>query len=391
MAKNNRNICIFGSTGSIGTNALSVIDNLRSRGIEFNVVCLTAGKNIEKLSEQVKKYSPKTVVIEDHNAYEEFKSRYSFDGLEILSGTVEIVNIAREGTYDLAISSLSGMSGLSPTLSALESGRDVALANKETLVSAGHLVNELTHKSGAMVYPIDSEHSAILQCLIGEDKGSVSKVVLTASGGPFLESSIQEMKTATIDGALNHPNWKMGKKITIDSATMMNKGLEVIEAKWLYDLDPDQIDVIIHPQSIVHSFVEFKDGSVKAQLGVPDMRIPIQYALTYPAREHSDFPRIDFRTLNSLEFRQPDLEKFRCLEFAYRSLELGRSYPAVVNSSNEAAVGLFLEGKIGFMQIPEIIEEQLMKHGGEDLKNSESIIELSKSIFAEINGTYSYA
>lgn len=391
MAKNNRNICIFGSTGSIGTNALSVIDNLRSRGIEFNVVCLTAGKNIEKLSEQVKKYSPKTVVIEDHNAYEEFKSRYSIDGLEILSGTVEIVNIAREGTYDLAISSLSGMSGLSPTLSALESGRDVALANKETLVSAGHLVNELTHKSGAKVYPIDSEHSAILQCLIGEDKGSVSKVVLTASGGPFLESSIQEMKTATIDGALNHPNWKMGKKITIDSATMMNKGLEVIEAKWLYDLDPDQIDVIIHPQSIVHSFVEFKDGSVKAQLGVPDMRIPIQYALTYPAREHSDFPRIDFRTLNSLEFRQPDLEKFRCLEFAYRSLELGRSYPAVVNSSNEAAVGLFLEGKIGFMQIPEIIEEQLMKHGGEDLKNSESIIELSKSIFAEINGTYSYA
>ncbi len=384
MKRSENKICIFGSTGSIGSNTLSVIDSLNLNGKELSVRYLTAGKNIHCLAEQVRKYSPEAVVIENESAYSEFQSDYSFKGLEVLCGTKELVQLASEGNYDLAISSLTGFSGLQPTLAALLTGKNVALANKETLVSAGHLVARIISETGSGIYPIDSEHSAILQCIMGEDKESIQKVVLTASGGPFLNASPEEIRDTTVESALNHPNWKMGKKITIDSATMMNKGLEVIEAKWLYELESEQIEVIIHPQSIVHSFVEFKDGSVKAQLGVPDMRIPIQFALTYPNRVESDYPRIDFRQLSRLEFSEPDLDKFRCLKIAYDVMKNAQSYPAVMNSSNEAAVNLFLEGKIGFMQIPEIIEEQLQNHIPEEIESAEQIIELDRKVISQI-------
>ena len=323
-------------------------------------------------------------MIEDKIAFDEFRSEYFFEGLEVLLGKNELVKLASDGAYDLAVSSLTGFSGLEPTLAALSSGKNVALANKETLVSAGHLVNKIVSVTGSRVYPIDSEHSAILQCILGEEQNNIHKVVLTASGGPFLNSSIDEVRSTTVEMALSHPNWKMGRKITIDSATMMNKGLEVIEAKWLYDLSPNQIEVIIHPQSIVHSFVEFNDGSVKAQLGIPDMRIPIQFALTYPGRVVSDFPRINFREMSTLEFSQPDLEKFKCLSIAYEAMESAKSYPSVMNSSNEAAVNLFLEGRIGFMDIPKIIEIQLEKHVPEEIESAEQIIELDRRINEDV-------
>ncbi len=384
MKRSENKICIFGSTGSIGSNTLSVIDNLNLNGKKLSVRYLTAGKNIHCLADQVRKYSPETVVIENESAYFEFRSDYSFEGLEVLCGKEELVELASAGDYDLAISSLTGFSGLQPTLAAILAGRNVALANKETLVSAGNLVARMLSERGSRIYPIDSEHSAILQCIMGEDKESIQKVILTASGGPFLNSSLGEIENTSIESALNHPNWKMGKKITIDSATMMNKGLEVIEARWLYDLNVKQIEVVIHPQSIVHSFVEFTDGSVKAQLGVPDMKIPIQFALTYPNRVVSDYPRIDFRQLGKLEFSEPDLEKFKCLKIAYDALENAKSYPAVMNSSNEAAVNLFLEGKIRFTQIPEIIEEQLQNHIPEEIESAEQIIELDRKVTSQI-------
>ncbi|MBK6505376.1 MAG: 1-deoxy-D-xylulose-5-phosphate reductoisomerase [Ignavibacteria bacterium] len=384
MRRNETKICILGSTGSIGSNTLSVIDNLVLNGKELSVKYLSAGKNIHKLAEQIRKYSPEAVVIEDKIAFDEFRSEYFFEGLEVLLGKNELVKLASDGAYDLAVSSLTGFSGLEPTLAALSSGNNVALANKETLVSAGHLVNKIVSVTGSRVYPIDSEHSAILQCILGEEQNNIHKVVLTASGGPFLNSSIDEVRSTTVEMALSHPNWKMGRKITIDSATMMNKGLEVIEAKWLYDLSPNQIEVIIHPQSIVHSFVEFNDGSVKAQLGIPDMRIPIQFALTYPGRVVSDFPRINFREMSTLEFSQPDLEKFKCLSIAYEAMESAKSYPSVMNSSNEAAVNLFLEGRIGFMDIPKIIEIQLEKHVPEEIESAEQIIELDRRINEDV-------
>lgn len=384
MRKSEKRICIFGSTGSIGRNTLSVIDNLVSNGKDLKLQYLTAGRNARLLCEQIEKYRPEAVVIEDEASYHELRNCISAGSTEVLCGNEELLNIAAGGDYDLAVSSVSGFSGLAPTLRALKSGKNVALANKETLVSAGHLVDKILSANGTSIYPIDSEHSAILQCIAGEDRNSISKVVLTASGGPFLYSTREEMEAGTPERALEHPNWRMGKKITIDSATMMNKGLEVIEAKWLYGLDLEQIEVIIHPQSIVHSFVEFHDGSVKAQLGVPDMKIPIQYALTYPERISSDFPRIDFTALSGLQFMNPDPDKFKCLSIAYDAMRSGESYPAVLNSSNEAAVRLFLEGKIGFMQIPDIIRQQLDDHVPENLEEPEEIIELDRRVNEDV-------
>ncbi len=384
MLRQEKNICIFGSTGSIGNNTLHVVENLQRNGRHLNVRYLTAGKNYRKLAQQVEAFSPEAVVIEDTNAYQDFKNEFRFEGLEVMCGRQELLNLSSNGDYELAVSSLSGLSGLSPTLSALKSGKNVALANKETLVSAGHLVKELQSSENVMLYPIDSEHSAILQCILGEESRNVDKVVLTASGGPFLNWSVKDIKNSKVSDALKHPNWQMGRKITIDSATMMNKGLEVIEAKWLYSLTTEQIQVIIHPQSIVHSFVEFSDGSVKAQLGVPDMRIPIQFALTYPERVSSDFPRMDFSTLSALEFQQPDTEKFRCLALAYEAAESGQSYPAVLNSANEAAVELFLNGKISFIDIVTIVQESLENHNPVNLKTAEEIVELDRQIRNEI-------
>lgn len=384
MNKFSKKVSIFGSTGSIGCNSLEVIDNLQNNGYDIEVVYLTTNTKIDELAIQIKKYSPKAVAVQDKEAFDKFKSKYFFRNIELLSGKSGILELASRSDYDLLISAMVGFSGLEPTIEAIKSGKDIALANKETLVVAGKLVNDLSAKYNCKLLPIDSEHSAILQCLIGEDKNSISKLILTASGGPFLNKSVKEIANTSVEKALAHPNWKMGNKITIDSATLMNKGLEVIEAKWLFDISVNSIEVLIHPESIIHSLVEFYDGSVKAQLGVPDMKIPIQYALTYPARARSDFPKIDFLINKSLTFEKPDLEKFKCLKIAYEVLKSGGTYPVVMNAANEIAVDLFLKEKIKFLKIPEIIEAQLEKHENQNEYSLEDIIEIDKITRAEI-------
>ncbi|MEO6694027.1 MAG: 1-deoxy-D-xylulose-5-phosphate reductoisomerase [Ignavibacteria bacterium] len=380
MTKNLKRVCITGSTGSIGCNTLEVIDNLHNHNICIEVLYLTTNKRIDILASQIKKYSPKSVVILNENAAENFKVQYNFKDLEILKGYQGLIEIVSRNDYDLLINGLVGFSGLKPTIIAIESGKDVALANKESLVVAGKLVNELLKKHNTKLLPIDSEHSAILQCLIGENKDSVRKLILTASGGPFRNKSLTEIKDISVEEALCHPNWKMGNKITIDSATLMNKGLEVIEAKWLFDKNENEIEVLIHPQSIVHSMVEFRDGSIKAQLGVPDMKIPIQYALTYPDRISSDYVRMDFNKMNMLTFESPDFTKFRCLKIAYDVLKAGGTYAVVLNAANEIAVDLFLKEKIKFLQIPEMIESQLSMHNNSETCSLEDIIDLDMMI-----------
>jgi 1-deoxy-D-xylulose-5-phosphate reductoisomerase len=296
----------------------------------------------------------------------------------VLNDYSDLLQIIRENDYEILINSLVGFAGLNPTIEALKSGKKVALANKESMVVAGKLINSLIKKHNSKLLPIDSEHSAILQCLEGEKENKVSKVYLTASGGPFRNFSREEMRTVNIEQALNHPNWKMGKKITIDSATLMNKGLEIIEAKWLFDFPSELIEVLIHPQSIIHSMIEFSDGSIKAQLGVPDMKVPIQYALTYPYRVKSDFQKMDFSVYNKLTFEKPDIDKFECLKLAYESLNNDGTYTIVLNASNEIAVNLFLENKIGFMDIPKIIRNSLEKHKSVNNFELEDIIEIDK-------------
>jgi 1-deoxy-D-xylulose-5-phosphate reductoisomerase len=296
----------------------------------------------------------------------------------VLNQYTDLLQIIRENDYDILINSLVGFAGLNPTIEALKSGKNVALANKESMVVAGKLINSLIKKYNSKLLPIDSEHSAILQCLEGEKENKVSKVYLTASGGPFRNFSRDEMITVSIEQALNHPNWKMGKKITIDSATLMNKGLEIIEAKWLFDFPSELIEVLIHPQSIIHSMIEFSDGSIKAQLGVPDMKVPIQYALTYPNRVKSDFQKMDFSIYNTLTFEKPDIDKFECLKLAYESLNNEGTYTIVLNAANEIAVNLFLENKIGFMDIPKIIRNSLEKHKSVNNFELEDIIEIDK-------------
>lgn len=350
-----KRISILGSTGSIGRQTLDVIEELNS---DYIINYLTVNKNIDLLEEQIIKYQPKGIVISDKEMYDHFKKTSSFKG-KILFGKKGLIEAMQTEKNDLVISALVGFSGVEPTLAAIKSGSDVALANKETLVSAGSVITSEAHKNNVKIIAVDSEHSAILQCLAGENESEIEKLVLTASGGPFRETSIDEFKYLTVKQALNHPNWSMGSKITIDSATMMNKGFEVIEAYWLFDVNQKQIDVVVHPQSIIHSMVQFIDGSVKAQLGLPDMRIPISYALNFPKRFKYNFPRMDITKIGSLTFEKPDLNRFRCLEIAYHSLELGGNAPAIVNAANEVAVSLFLEEKINFNQISELIDNVL--------------------------------
>lgn len=357
-----RRVCILGSTGSIGCNSLKVIDNLNKNGYNTYAAYLTTNSNIDELASQVNAFKPKGVVIQDESSCKNFLSKYNFSNLEVLPGRNGLKEIASRNDYDVLINALVGFSGFELTALAIQEGKVIALANKETLVAGGQLISDLLKKFNTKLIPIDSEHSAILQCLIGESENEISRIILTASGGPFLNKSLEEIRNTTVENALAHPNWKMGNKITIDSSTMMNKGLEVIETKWLFDIDPEKIEVVIHPQSIIHSMVEFSDGSVKAQLGVPDMKIPIQYSLTYPARVKSDYPKIDFTQNISLTFEEPDLEKFSCLKIAYSVLRSGGTYAAVMNTANEVAVDLFLKNKIKFYQIPEIIESSLEKH-----------------------------
>ena len=384
-----KTISILGSTGSIGNNSLKVIDSLLINGYDIAIKYLTTNTRIDELAVQIEKYSPAGVVIQDKEAYADFKYRYNFDNLEILTGKEGLLEISKRDDYNFLINALVGFSGLEPTLEAIKSKKDIALANKESLVIAGKIITELLKENKTKLFPIDSEHSAILQCLAGEDSGSVNKLILTASGGPFRNKSIEEIRNASIESALSHPNWKMGKKITIDSATMMNKGLEVIEAKWLFDICADNIEVLIHPESIIHSMVEFVDGSIKAQLGIPDMKIPIQYSLTYPERITSDFPKMDFKNIRNLNFEDPDLDKFRCLGIAYEVLKQEGTYPAVMNAANEIAVDLFLKNKINFHQIPEIIETELNSHNSTDELSIELIKDIDSNTRKNISNRFS--
>lgn len=369
-----KNISILGSTGSIGVQTLQVIE--KSNGL-FNVLYLTTNKKIDLLAEQVSKFKPKAVVINDYESFIEFKKRYSFE-VEVLFGEEGLLRAASDSENELVVSALVGFSGVAPTMAALQSGKNVALANKETLVAAGQFISEISRKNNAKIIAIDSEHNAIIQCLLGEDIGKVEKIILTASGGPFLNSDHNSFETVQISEALAHPRWSMGKKISIDSATLMNKGFEVIEAHWLFHLSAEQIQVVIHPESIVHSLVQFVDGSIKAQLGPQDMRIPISFALNYPERFEYDFPRLDLIKIRSLNFYEPDTKKFPCLQYAYDALQIGGTAPTVLNAANETAVENFLSGKISFAAIPKCIAFALDRVQNISNPTIEDIFEIDK-------------
>lgn len=353
-----RNIAILGSTGSIGRSALEVISNHPDR---FRVTYLTANRNVELLKEQINHFRPKGIVLLEGSQVSVLRSSID-EETEILVGEEGLREVVQRTDVDLVLNALVGFAGLKPTLYAIEAGKHIALANKETLVVAGDIIMRKVRERGVRLLPIDSEHSAILQCLRGENIAEVDRLILTASGGPFLNLDKDQFRTITVEQALNHPTWRMGNKITIDSATLMNKGLEVIEAFWLFGLPPEKIEVVIHPQSIIHSMVEFADGSIKAQLGIPDMKLPIQYALMYPERPAAAHRRLDFETLRQMTFQKPDTGKFRCLALAFRALDAGGTMPAVLNAANEIAVQLFLERRISFDTIPTMIEEAMAAH-----------------------------
>jgi len=349
-------VTILGASGSIGVQTLDVISKLDL----FEINYLTVNSRTDILELQIAEFNPRGVVITDEKAYKDFRKSNSFKG-EILFGNEGLIQAASDTDNDLLVSALVGFSGLIPTLEAIKNGINVALANKETLVAAGKIFTKLAKEKNVKIFPIDSEHNALLQCIVGEDIESVEKMILTASGGPFINTPIEHFEKLTVNEALNHPNWKMGSKITIDSATMMNKGFEVIEAHWLYDISVADIEVVVHPQSIVHSLVQFTDGSVKAQLGMPDMRIPISYALTFPKRLKYDFPRLNLSEISRLDFYQPDNIKFRCLDLAYNALRISGNAPAVLNAANEITVDAFLNNHIGFNDIALINQTMLDK------------------------------
>ena len=345
-----KQIAILGSTGSIGTQALEVVSEYPD---SFEVYALTAHRNVELLIEQAKKYMPDTVIIADESYYPRLKEALKDLPIKTFAGAKAIEDVVQASPVDLVLTAMVGYAGLKPTIQALKAGKDIALANKETMVVAGEIINRLAKENRAAILPVDSEHSAIFQCL--ELQNPLEKVILTASGGPFRKFSMDQLQHVTKEQALKHPNWSMGAKITIDSASMMNKGFEVIEAKWLFGLDPKCIDVVVHPQSIVHSMVQFKDGSVKAQLGLPDMKLPILYAFTYPYRFATDYKRVDFPLIGQLEFERPDQEKFRNLALAYEAMEKGGNMPCILNAANEIAVASFLQDKISFLGMSDMI------------------------------------
>ena len=353
-----KKIAILGSTGSIGTQALDVV---KSNPEAFSVEVLTAHSNADLLIQQALEYKPNAVVIGDESKYQFVKDTLWDAGVKVYAGAQALEQIVEMTEIDMVLTALVGAAGLRPTINAIQSGKQIALANKETLVVAGDLVTKLAKEKAVNIYPVDSEHSAIFQCLAGEWHNQIEKIILTASGGPFRGKSKEELATVTKAQALKHPNWDMGAKITIDSASLMNKGLEVIEAKWLFNLTPDQIEVIVHPQSIIHSIVQFTDGSMKAQMGLPDMKLPIQYAMGYPERLKSDFPRFDFLNYPQLTFEQPDRETFRCLNIAFEAMRHGGNMPCVMNAANEIAVAKFLKDEIGFLQIADVVSATMEK------------------------------
>ena len=353
-----KRIAILGSTGSIGTQALGVV--LEQKDL-FEVEVLTAYRNADLLIEQAIKHQPNVVVICEEALYNKVYGALDAHQIKVYAGAEALSQVVQMETVDLVLTALVGYAGLLPTLAAIDAGKNIALANKETLVVAGQLVTQKAKAKGVNIYPVDSEHSAIFQCLVGEFHNPIEKIVLTASGGPFRGMNREALLNVTKKAALKHPNWDMGAKITIDSASMMNKGLEVIEAKWLFGLKQDQIEVIVHPQSIVHSLVQFQDGSMKAQLGLPDMKLPIQYALAYPDRLPNTFERFNFLDYPSLTFEQPDVKSFRNLELAYDALKKGGNAPCVLNAANEVVVDAFLKDKVGFLQMSDIIADTLQK------------------------------
>ena len=369
-----KKVLILGSTGSIGINTLNVI---RSFPGEFEITALTINTKIDLLEPQIHEFNPKAVVVKDEKLGHELEKRVGRK-CKVLVGEQGLVEAAKSLDYDIFVGAMVGFCGLAPTLEAIKRGKIIALANKETLVVAGELVTNLCKKHNAKLLPIDSEHSAIFQCLEGEEKSKVEKIILTASGGPFLNKSKEALADVTVKEALNHPNWKMGDKITIDSASMMNKGLEIIEARWLFGIEKDKIEVVIHPQSIIHSMVQFVDGSIKAQLGLPDMKLPIQYALTYPERLPNNFTRTNLPEIGSLTFFNPDLEKFECIKLAYEVLTIGGTAPCVLNAANEIAVDKFLNGKIKFSNIPQLISKALDKIENHISPDFETIFECDR-------------
>ena len=353
-----KRIALLGSTGSIGTQTLDVISRFPA---EFDVEVLTAGSNTRLLAQQARKFLPDSVVIGNTANYHQLKDALKDIPVKVFAGEEAIEQVVTGSNIDMVVAGMVGYSGLKPTISAIKAGKKIALANKETLVVAGEIIKKLVKESGSRIIPVDSEHSAIFQCLAGESGNPIEKITLTASGGPFLNFTKEMLQNVKPHEALKHPNWEMGNKVTIDSASLMNKGLEVIEARWLFDLTPDQIKVIVHPQSIIHSLVHFADGSVKAQMGVPDMRVPILYALSYPDRYPSDLPRLDLSRYPTLTFGDPDVVKFRNLALAYQALKQGGNMPCIMNAANEVAVNAFLAGKIGFLQMSDVVEFTMEK------------------------------
>jgi len=378
-----KRIAILGSTGSIGTQALEVVEQNPDL---FEIDCLTANSNADLLIAQAKKFKPNSVGIADDTKYLQVKEALANDPIKVFGGYNSIVQLMSLDSFDLVLTAMVGFSGLEPTLAAIRNKKTIALANKETLVVAGDIVTQLALENNVAIYPVDSEHSAIFQCLYGEFSNPIEKIILTASGGPFRGKKREDLIKVTRDQALKHPNWTMGAKITIDSASLMNKGLEMIEAKWLFNLRPDQIDVIVHPQSIIHSIVQFEDGSMKAQMGLPDMKLPIQVAMAYPHRIKNDFPRFDFVNYPNLTFEKPDMETFHCLSLAKQAMDKGGNLPCIMNAANEEAVAAFLNREIGFLAIAETIEEVMMNATFiqqptiEDYRNSD---EEARRIFKE--------
>lgn len=379
-----KKIVILGSTGSIGTQTLDIVDANK----DLSVVALAAANNIMLLEEQIRKYHPKAVAVWNEDKAKQLSEKIKDLKVEVFAGMDGLLAIASMEEADIVVTAVVGMIGIRPTIAAIDAGKDIALANKETLVTAGHIIMSLAEKKGVSILPVDSEHSAIFQALHGENRAELSKILLTASGGPFRGRKKEELLDVTVEDALKHPNWSMGRKITIDSATMVNKGLEVIEAKWLFGVDVDQIQVVVQPQSVIHSMIELKDGAVMAQLGTPDMRLPIQYALFYPERRYLKGDRLDFTAIKSLSFDVPDLDVFEGLKMAYEAGRVGGSLPTVLNAANEKAVSLFLDKKIKFLDIARIIRECMEDHEVVQNPSLDDILEIEREVYKKIESRW---
>lgn len=376
-----KNIAVLGSTGSIGTQTLEIV----RANDDLNVVSLAAGSNIEMLEKQIREFKPQVVCVYNEKKAEELKIKVSDTDVKIVTGMDGLIETAVIKTADIVLTAVVGMIGIRPTIAAIKAGKDIALANKETLVTAGHIIMPLAKECGIKILPVDSEHSAIFQSLQGNKKSQLSKILLTASGGPFRNTPKEDLKNVTVKDALKHPNWSMGRKITIDSATMVNKGLEVIEAKWLFDVDIDNIEVVVQPQSLIHSMVEYVDGGIMAQLGTPDMKLPIQYALFYPDRRPLDGKRVNFFDIANITFFKPDREKFKGFDLAFRAGKTGGSLPTIYNAANELAVSKFLNEEIRFLDIPELIETAMNNHKVIDNPSLEQILDSEKEAYESVN------